>query len=163
MDSSTSKNSYISAQATPTFAEGQKSASPQVVSHNVPIGNDVDNAVEEKKASKGFDSNNVTLPAAYVQNNLRAFGTPDLFNTNRNGDEYQLGSTIGNTDKLKTSFQNQIRINARYKNKYDEATKLFSDNSNSDYRYMHHPILGNMQVKIDANGKDIGLPEPCTV
>ena len=154
MDSSTSNNSYISAQATPKITEGQKSVSPQVVSQTVPIGKDV----EEKKASNRFDSNNVTLPTAYVQNNLRAFGTRDPFKTNQHGDEYLLGSTIGNTDKLKTSFQNQILYNIANKNKYNEAISS-SDKSDSSYTYIYTPH-GKLRVPIDENGKYSGLPEP---
>lgn len=107
-----------------------------------------------------FDTENKPLSASYVKNHMSWFGQKIPFTANQNGDEYNLSSSLKNQELLTLSFKNNIKRNMADQEGFRKSQQLFENLDNTNYRYMHHPVLGNMRVQIDADGKDIGFPEP---
>ncbi len=109
---------------------------------------------------KTYDSENKTVSPKYTQTYMTFLGQRPQFITNQNGDEYNLSSSLKNQELLTLSFKNNIKRNMAAQDGLRQAQQLFENLDNTNYRYMHHPTLGNMRVQIDAEGKDIGFPEP---
>jgi len=83
------------------------------------------------------------------------------FNTNQNGDEYNLGGILtAKQDAISSSFKSQIMRDMKLQTNFNSAKESFSQLDNQNYRYIHNSIIGDMRVPIDENGRDIGLAEP---
>lgn len=168
MDSSAANTSNLQSTAyvqNPNIGESVQPASQPTIT-TVDMTNVENNQAQQvtqtetAEKAKGYDSENSTVPTSYIKNYMSGLNKPDMFKTNDNGDSYNLTNVLSNSNSIKNAFTGQIRRDTTFQNSHQEATKLFASQDQTNYRYMHHPILGNMRIAIDANGKDIGLPEP---
>ena len=156
---------YVS---TPNVSEATPQAQQQTATVNVDMTGGNTTPVEVKASpinNKGtlganLDSGNKTISPKYTKMYMTFLGQKPQFTTNQNGDEYNLNSSLKNQELLTLSFKNNIRRNMSDQEGFRKSQQLFENLDNTNYRYMHHPILGNMRVQIDADGKDIGNPEP---
>lgn len=116
---------------------------------------------ETTEAKKDFNIEANQMNASYAKKYIAPwFNKEKLYTFNENGDGYNLTNVLSNTNAIKEAFTGQIRRDTAFQNSFNEAKNLFEIQDTTNYRYMHHPILGNMRVAIDSEGKDIGLPEP---
>lgn len=101
-------------------------------------------------------------PIKYTQAHEAIFNPKEPPFTEFPGDsyiKYAFGQSIKDSDALTNSFKLGILRNQRDKNNFTAANQLFASLDNGNYKYSHHPVLGNIRIAIDATGKEIGLPE----
>lgn len=116
---------------------------------------------ETTEAKKDFNIEANQMAANYAKKYIEPwFNKTTNYTLNQNGDGYFLTNVLSNPDNIKFAFTRQIRRDTNFQTSFNEARELFAGLDTQNYRYMQHPTLGKMRVAIDAEGKDIGLPEP---
>ena len=119
---------------------------------------------DKKTESKGFDSNNTSIPTTYAQNYIMPwFGKNPLFQENQHGDRYSLTNSLSNSNLLTLSFKNDFKTQAENRTSFDQARNFFATQDNDNYTYGRVFFKGswiNTRTPIDPNtGEAIGLPE----
>ena len=119
---------------------------------------------DKKTESKGFDSNNTSIPTTYAQNYIMPwFGKNPLFQENQHGDRYSLTNSLSNSNLLTLSFKNDFKTQAENRTSFDQARNFFATQDNENYTYGRVFFKGswiNTRTPIDPNtGEAIGLPE----
>jgi len=124
----------------------------------VEIGKVVQNI---EKTTGQLDTSIGKADANYISKFVSSIGKQTQFSLNQNGDGYNLSGVLNaGQDAISNSFKGQIMRDTGLQNKFNKAQQSFAQMDTQNYRYIHHSVLGNMRVAIDAEGKDIGLPEP---
>lgn len=161
-DTSTQTPKYIPGQPTVTTTPvGNEPTPVKNVQSNINITATKSEQPTETKPSGKLDVTISNASANYINNFVSQMGRGKQFNTNQNGDEYNLGGVLNaGQDAVSNAFKGQIMRDTKLQSNFQNAQESFSQLDNQNYRYIHNSILGNMRVAIDADGKDIGLPEP---
>ena len=115
------------------------------------------------KPTKGFDTNNASIPTIYAQRYLSGINKNPLFQENQNGDKYYLVSSLKDSSALTLSFKNEFKRQAENRTSFDQARNFFATLDNKNFKYGRLFFQGNWintRTPIDpATGEATGLPE----
>ena len=168
--SESATNTANMSQTTPTYSVESKSVT-STVTPSTPARVDITatqgttaEPQDKKTESKGFDSNNTSIPTTYAQNYIKPWlNINPLFQKNQNGDEYYLVSSLKDSSALTNAFKNDFKRQAENRTSFDQARNFFATQDNENYTYGRVFFKGswiNTRTPIDPNtGEAIGLPE----
>lgn len=116
------------------------------------------------KPQKGFDTNNMSFPAAYAQNYIMPlFGktSPDIIT--KDGEICSFGKSLIKPELTTLSFKNDFITQAENRTSFEKSKNLFATLDNENFKYGRLRFQGswiNTRTPIDpATGEAIGLPE----
>ena len=116
------------------------------------------------KPQKGFDTNNMSFPAAYAQNYIMPLlgkTSPDIIT--KDGEIYSFGHSLRKPEVTTLSFKNDFITQAENRTSFEKSKNLFETLDNENFKYGRLFFQGswiNTRTPIDpATGEATGLPE----
>lgn len=115
------------------------------------------------KPTKGFDTNNASIPPIYAQRYLSGINKTLTFQKNQNDDEFLFGPSLSNPESTTLSFKNDFITQAENRTSFEKSKNLFATLDNENFKYGRLFFQGswiNTRTPIDpATGEATGLPE----